>query len=183
MVEPGWMTFYTAADGIRKHFDCGWAEAKATLRSACADQAIDTMKAPLDPDVMPREMWTPIAPSKWHEGQPDHDDGPDADGCKVVVMLNKDDFDRWLLRQPQPQSLNRPRDVAIRKRLTAGQRPPHSISWKEFCNVVRDDADGWIGDKLALGFSQKQIERAVKDIALTIRPKAIFLQRRTTKTS
>jgi hypothetical protein len=178
MVEPGWMTFYTAADRVRKRFDCSWAEAKARLRSAAADQAIDTMKAPLDPDVMPREMWTRVAPSEWKQREVDHD-GPDADGCKVVVMLNEDDFLRWLLRQPQPAAES-PRDAAIRKLLQAGKRPASNIGWKPFCDLVRNNAGGWHAkDKPAHGFSNKMIERSVKVIASTIvsRPKSITLRR------
>jgi hypothetical protein len=69
MFEPGWITFYGAARQIMKRFDCGGAEAKAMLRGACADAKIDTEHAPLDPDVMPREMWTRIAPSEWQHGR------------------------------------------------------------------------------------------------------------------
>jgi hypothetical protein len=178
MDEPGWITFYTAADRIRKRFDCGWADAKARLRGACADQAIDTMTAPLDPDQLPIEFWTRVAPSEWKQREVDHD-GPDADGCKVVVMLNEDDFLRWVLRQPRPAA-DSPRDAAIRKLLQGGKRPPSNIGWKPFCDLVRKNAEGWRAkDKPEHGFSNKTIERSVKVIAPTIvsRPKSITLRR------
>src|SRR5262245_6726284 len=45
---------------------------------------------------------------------------------------------------------------------------PRTISWKEFCNQVRDKCNGWIktgGEpKPQQGFSQKQIQRIVKDL-------------------
>jgi hypothetical protein len=143
MHEPGWISFYAAAAEIRQRFDCGWADAKAKLRSACADQAIDTMKAPLDPDVMPREMWKPIAPSKWHEGQPDHDDGPDEYGCILTVMVNENDFQRWRDRELKPQIA---KPSAQRKRNSARQAIdtlwsdgiPDGVASKEIIKAVAD---------------------------------------------
>ena len=65
MDEPGWITFYTAADTIRKRFDCGWAEAKERLRVICRGALIDTKKAPLHPERVPYEFWVDVAPSEW----------------------------------------------------------------------------------------------------------------------
>jgi hypothetical protein len=174
MVEPGWIDFYTAAATIRKRFDTGWAEAKARLRSACADGKIVSMKAPYDPDQLPKEYWTDVAHRDWRDREVD-DDGPDADGCKVVVMLHEDDFRRWLSKEPKlPDS---PRNFAIHKLLKAGAEPPRNMPWKTFCKRVRDDAGGWTQDKPARSFSNKQIQRAVKEIkpVVTKRPKNLTL--------
>ena len=82
MDEPRWITFYTAADKIRKRFDCGWAEAKARLRSACKDTKIVSNKAPYNPDelaeqgglIEPRECWSDVAHRQWREREVDEDD-------------------------------------------------------------------------------------------------------------
>lgn len=162
MDEPGWITFGTAADGIRKYFDCGWAEARVRLRNGLADGMIASKKAPYDPDQLPRELWTDVAHRDWRDREVD-EDGPDEEGCRVEVMVSEDDFRRWLNSQAQPSADSR-RDAAIRKLLEAGPRPP----WKEFCNKVRNIADGCINGNPALGFSNKSIQRAVKEIESTI---------------
>src|SRR5215510_8617889 len=115
------------------------------------------MKAPYDDSQLPFEFWTWIAPGEWRSREVDYG-GPDRDGCRIEVMINEDDFRHWLKQQGIAPS---PRDAAVVKVLKAG-RPPNKISWKEFCDRVRDDADGWVGDRPAFGFSDKQIRRVVK---------------------
>jgi hypothetical protein len=168
MIEPGWISFNTAANKIRKRFGCGWAEAKARLRGACAVATIETRKAPLDPEPMPLEFWSGlIAASEWRDREVDQD-GPDCDGCKIEVMLNEDDFERWLESLPQPAADNR-RDAAIRKLLKTGLRPPDDIQRKAFCKKVLDEA--------GCDFSERTIKRAVKKLLDEMRPKQIFLRR------
>ena len=177
MSEPDWKDFYIATAEIAKRLDVSKADAQASLRRACADQHIRSMKAPLDPDdPLPIEFWTRVAPNDWHERQVDYD-GPDADGCKVLVMLNVDDFERWRDSLPQPSADSR-RDAVIRKLLEDGKRPPHNIQWKPFCDKTRNGAGGWISKgQPAHGFSDRQIKRVVKERLEQIRPKTITLQR------
>jgi hypothetical protein len=53
--------------------------------------------------------------------------------------------------------------VAVIRRLLAKHNPPRNISWKEFCDLVRDQGHGWFKPgRPALGFSDKQIFRTVK---------------------
>lgn len=177
MFEPGWISFHAASAVIRNHFGGSQADAEATLRRAGAAERIRSMKAPCDPEILPMEFWTPLAPNDWRERQPDHD-GPDTDGCQVIVMVNEDDFRHWLNAEPKPAADNR-RDAVIRGLLETGKRPPDNISWKEFCKKVRDLSGGWIKDKPAHGFSEKQIKRVVKMIEATVvkKPKRLILQR------
>jgi hypothetical protein len=104
MDEPGWITFYTAAHLLREK-GMGWAEACKLLRAGCRDELLTSMAAPDDEpgSVLPFEYWKRIAPSEWRQRDVDYD-GPDADGCKLVVMLKDDDFRRWLLANPQASS-------------------------------------------------------------------------------
>jgi hypothetical protein len=58
------------------------------------------------------------------------------------------------------------RDEAIKKRLSEGVRPGQDGQWpwKTFCDVIRDEADGWIGSRGPRpnkGFSDRSIKRAV----------------------
>jgi hypothetical protein len=55
----------------------------------------------------------------------------------------------------------------VRKALGAGMNPPSTITWKAFCDRVRDDADGWVDKKegtLKRGFDEKTIKRDVEKI-------------------
>ena len=176
MYEPGWITFHTAASKIKRRLGVNKAEAEARLRGACANEHMRSMKAPLDPDVMPVEFWNRVAPNEWRDRQVDYD-GPDADGCEIVVMVNEEEFRDWLNNEPMPGS-DCPRDAAIRKLLQAGLRPPPD--WKEFYKKVRDEAEGgWINGKPGYGFSNKQITRRVAEILPTIvkKPARLTLQR------
>lgn len=57
------------------------------------------------------------------------------------------------------------RDYIIRDRLLGRDDPGQNISWKEFCDAVRDAAGGWVADKhdgrTRRGFSDKTIRRIV----------------------
>jgi hypothetical protein len=55
------------------------------------------MKAPCDEPSgrSPAEFWTIVKAREWRDGEVDQD-GPDADGCKIEVMLKEADFRFWL---------------------------------------------------------------------------------------
>jgi hypothetical protein len=64
---------------------------------------------------------------------------------------------------PQPQRSQR--DRVISGLLVEGHNPPRNIKWKPFCDLVRDKCNGWLkAGKPALGFGDKQIQRAVKEL-------------------
>jgi hypothetical protein len=52
----------------------------------------------------------------------------------------------------------------IEKLLAEGLNPPRNIKWKPFYKKVRDECNGWIDDRPALGFGDKQIQRVVKEL-------------------
>jgi hypothetical protein len=87
--------------------------------------------------------------------------GPDADGCELEVMINEDDFRRWLNVQPMPAADNR-RDAIIRKLLEAGRRPGENINWKAFCRKVCAEA--------GCECSERTIRRAVNRMRQVDRP-------------
>jgi hypothetical protein len=103
-MEEGWITFYTAAHLLREQ-GMGWAEACKLLRAACRDEDITSMAAPDDEPagVLPIEYWKRIPPSDWKEREVDYD-GPDGDGCQVVVMLKEDDVARWQSKLAVPKT-------------------------------------------------------------------------------
>jgi hypothetical protein len=52
------------------------------------------------------------------------------------------DVDAWLSQQAGC------RDAAIRRLLAEGVTPPTNIPWKQFCDRVRDECNGWMGKGL-----------------------------------
>ena len=48
--------------------------------------------------------------------------------------------DAWLSQQAGC------RDAAIRRLLAEGVIPPTNIPWKQFCDRVRDECNGWMGE-------------------------------------
>jgi hypothetical protein len=96
----------------------------------------------------------------------------DLDDCTIADLEGKpafvavDELRDWLREHSSvPQGA---RDQLIAQKLRAGINPPRNKSWKEFCDLVRDECGGWIGNgakrRPALGFGDKQIQRAVKDL-------------------
>jgi hypothetical protein len=101
MIEPGWLTFYTAAAEIERRFGGSQAGAQAKLRQACADEMTRSMKPPYEEPnghQLPFDLWTRVAPGESRERKVDYD-GPDAHGCANIVMINEADFRHWLNRQ------------------------------------------------------------------------------------
>jgi hypothetical protein len=87
----------------------------------------------------------------------------DLAGCKLADLeqaefVSGSDLAEWL-----PPPLNE-RDARIAKLVRDGANPPRTQPWKDFCNEVRDQCRaGWRAKgKPAWGFSDKQIQRAVK---------------------
>jgi hypothetical protein len=136
--------------------------AESTLRRLCAEGIVRSGRTRYEDDDRtvidePPEI---IRPNEWGSDQLDLT--IDEDTANEVILISEDDLDHWLAGQVTTGQgeASSPRDTAIIKRL------PRTASWKEFCDHVRDDADGWITVNKqrvpARGFSDKQIQRAVE---------------------
>src|SRR6202035_516011 len=56
-------------------------------------------------------------------------------------------------------------ELAIARRLEAGQQPGSTERWPQFCDTVRDDCNGWVDKKKGSykrRFGEKTIKRIVK---------------------
>ena len=87
------------------------------------------MKAPYDdPGQLPFEFWTRVAPREWHDREVDYD-GPDADGCKMEVMINEDEFRHWLagLNQRLAMKDGRTMDLLIDLRVAPDDAPDSAL--------------------------------------------------------
>jgi hypothetical protein len=92
------------------------------------------------------------------------------DECTVAnfnhkpVLVMADDVRHWLTqwsRAPQPSR----REAVIAALIAEGFNPPRNIPWKKFCGEVRDKCNGWLSNgEPALGFSDRQIQRTVKEL-------------------
>ena len=54
---------------------------------------------------------------------------------------------------------------AIRALVAGGKTPPHTCQWEEFCNLVRDECDGWIDGRKGgtkHGYDIRTIQRLYK---------------------
>jgi hypothetical protein len=117
MVEPGWISFYTAAAEIERRFGGTYGYAQHRLRAAAAEGHLRAMKAPFEEtswrskhpptiSILPFEKWDHMLAAEWAEWR-----GADD----VIVMINEDDFRHWLDREPELQ-IAKPRTIKQRKR-------------------------------------------------------------------
>jgi hypothetical protein len=156
--EEDWVTFYPAADVVAQRLGVSRTLARKQLREVCATGLVETMKAPCDPNRMPREFWTRVAPGAWREREVDYD-GPDNDGCKIVVMIREADFRDWLDKKIGTQS-DRQRDAVIERYLKKGC-PGKDVPWKPFCDGVRKECGATPRTR---GFSDETIERIARKL-------------------
>ena len=97
----------------------------------------------------------------------------DVDECTIADLEGKaelvaaNEFRDWLREHSTLPQGSQARRVITRK-LREGINPPRTIPWKSFCNDVRNECNGWVGNgakrRPAHGFSDKQIQRAVNDL-------------------
>jgi hypothetical protein len=75
-------------------------------------------------------------------------------------FVSRNDLAEWL--PPPPNE----RDAAVLTLLRGGANPPHTGPWKDFYNSVRNQCrGGWRAKgKPGFGFTDKQIQRRVKDL-------------------
>jgi hypothetical protein len=89
----------------------------------------------------------------------------DLEGKAASVAANE--LRNWLREHSTLPQGSQARRVIARK-LREGINPPRTIPWKSFCNDVRNECNGWVGHgakrRPAHGFSDKQIQRGVKDL-------------------
>jgi hypothetical protein len=126
MAEPGWISFYTAAAEIERRFGGSQADAQKRLRRACVGERVRSMLAPYEIFggtfiVEAINTWTRIAPSKWHEAQPDYA----SDGW--IVMVSENDFQHWLNSEPQ---IPKPRSIRSRRKRSAAEQAIEAL-WRE----------------------------------------------------
>ena len=155
-------SFYIAANEIGQRHSLSPGAAQTKLRELCASGLVRSWRQPYSMvNGVPEGEGPPerIEPIAWRRNEIDL--MTDADGCSYFVDVSMVDLDAQL--GPTKRS---PRDAAIIKRLQAGEQPPDKVPWKKFCDNIRDDAEGWIDNRQrpALGFSNKQIQRAVKAV-------------------
>jgi hypothetical protein len=87
------------------------------------------------------------------------------------LAIRRADFERWRRRVlANPKRDNESAlTVAIKKRLSAGEEPGVTMQWNQFCDAVRDAADGWVDRKrrkLKRGYSDKTIKRIVNQVRM-----------------
>jgi len=74
---------------------------------------------------------------------------------------------RTTVRTRRKSKRNHPLVAAIEKQLRRGHRPPATIRWKQFFDVIRNDCDAWIDRKRVepkRGFSDDSIERVAREL-------------------
>jgi hypothetical protein len=68
----------------------------------------------------------------------------------------------------KPSSAQVDRDAAIKRLLDNGDRPPSNVTWPRFCQTVRVEGDGFIGDpkneKYKRGFTDDTIEDVTREL-------------------
>jgi hypothetical protein len=80
------------------------------------------------------------------------------------VSVAADDV-RYQLVEWSPEPQPKLRDQVIGKLLAEGHNPPRTIHWTPFCDLVCNKCNGWLAaGKPALGFGERQIKRAVKEL-------------------
>ena len=102
-----------------------------------------------------------------------NDDLIDLDECSIGGLEGKaelvaaNELRDWLRVHstlPQGSQIRR----VITRKLREGFNPPRTIPWKSFCNDVRNECNGWVGNgakrRPAHGFGDKQIQRAVNGL-------------------
>jgi hypothetical protein len=97
----------------------------------------------------------------------------DLDECTIAQLEGKaelvaaNELRDWVREHSTLPQGSQARRVITRK-LREGINPPRTIPWKSFCNDVRNECNGWVGNgakrRPAHGFSDKQIQRAVNDL-------------------
>ena len=137
------LTFSEAAAEIARALGIGSEAAAMTLYGLCATgnvQCLNDQSEVIDEDCTIAEL---------------HRSPPRAVIASDVLPFLTD----W-----SPDPLPHKREGVIRQ-LLAAYNPPRNISWKQFCGLVRERCNGWIGvGRPAHGFGDKQIQRIVKDI-------------------
>ena len=84
------------------------------------------------------------------------------DKPKLVIASDVRSFLTDWSPDPQPSR----REAVISAMIDEGVNPPRTISWKKFCNDVRDACNAHLDAKgrPPFGFGDKQIQRIVKDL-------------------
>jgi hypothetical protein len=76
-------------------------------------------------------------------------------GGKPAFVVAEDVHDVVAEWSPDPVSSNAKQ--AVVRRLLAKHNPPRTISWKEFCNLVRDHGHGWFESLVRRSFTAASV--------------------------
>jgi hypothetical protein len=111
--------------------------------------------------------WRLEGARKWYDTKPVYE----AKEWRFVRFRPSDDLPNEVLFNKLTRSVNKRSHTTkvsilntIKHRLTAGDKPGTTIQWKEFCDLVRDGCDGWVGlqkRRPKRGFGDKSIKRIV----------------------
>jgi hypothetical protein len=99
------------------------------------------------------------------EGVVDEDECTISDFGGKPKQVIADDVRSFLAEWSQGPQPSR-RNEVITALIAGGVNPPRTISWKEFCKVVRDECGARLDAKgrAPFGFGDKQIQRIFKDL-------------------
>jgi hypothetical protein len=99
-----------------------------------------------------------------------NDDLIDLDECSIAGLEGKaasvaaNELREWVREHSTLPQGSQARDRLIAQKLQEGINPPRNTPWKTFCNLIRNECNGWVGNgakrKPAIGFGDKQIQRA-----------------------
>jgi hypothetical protein len=146
--DTSFLSFTKAAEEIAEALNVCNEMAEMTLYGLCATgniRSFNDQREPIDFDECTIDAF----------GR-----GPPAN---VAADDVKDTLAEW---SPGPQSSTM-RDIAIAAKLRAGMKPGRGVSWKVFCDEIRNECNGWLDErktKAAWSFENKTIQRKVKDL-------------------
>jgi hypothetical protein len=174
---PDWMRVDAAIAAIRGDLKTSEGGAAVMLLEALSSGAVRARQKGVA-GIVPRSRWREVDLNGW--------------SVQTLIRINAEDLHCWIVERLPPASppLNTresdPEDIAtmvdelaqagsdrapptltaaIERRLAEGADPPLTVSWPQFCDTIRDDADGWIDKhkgKIKRRFSDKTINRATR---------------------
>jgi hypothetical protein len=151
------LDFYFAVHEIERRLGLSRGAAQAKLREFCASGVVRSWKRSYlivqdEPEAGQQER---ILPSEWRSREVDL--VTDAGGYKNFVDVSKADLDQQIGKD----QADCPRDAEIIKQLRKGLRPGETISWKEFCELIRKACNSGPSKR---GFSDETIENVARKI-------------------
>jgi hypothetical protein len=111
------------------------------------------------------ELWPSRSPAS--QQQPEDRAGL-GDAGRPLRRPTKASTDGGAKTSREPSLAQAARDAAIKRLLDNGDRPPSNVTWPKFCQAVRVEGDGFIGDpkdeKYKFGFTDDTIEDVTRKL-------------------